>query len=139
MPRRPLQETSRACHAPSALTRRPAVLAHTTHAYGREGGKTFYPPRRGKQKKIPFTFYNTNSYITARWSRSAYRSLVRLCVSGSSTIIMPPKTSGKAAKKSGKAQKNISKSDKKEEARGGELRHLHLQGAQAGPSGHRYI
>ena len=30
-----------------------------------------------------------------------------------STVNMPPKTSGKAAKKSGKAQKNISKSDKK--------------------------
>ena len=29
------------------------------------------------------------------------------------SIIMPPKTSGKAAKKAGKAQKNISKGDKK--------------------------
>jgi histone H2B len=31
----------------------------------------------------------------------------------SKQAVMPPKTSGKAAKKSGKAQKNISKSDKK--------------------------
>ena len=31
----------------------------------------------------------------------------------STTIIMPPKTSGKAAKKSGKAQKAIAKGDKK--------------------------
>ncbi|CAH2021922.1 unnamed protein product [Acanthoscelides obtectus] len=30
---------------------------------------------------------------------------------------MPPKTSGKAAKKAGKAQKNISKSDKKKKRR----------------------
>ncbi|GBP90010.1 Histone H2B [Eumeta japonica] len=44
---------------------------------------------------------------------------------------MPPKTSGKAAKKSGKAQKNISKSDKKRRStEEGELRHLHLQGVK---------
>ncbi|GBP90004.1 Histone H3 type 1 [Eumeta japonica] len=50
---------------------------------------------------------------------------------------MPPKTSGKAAKKSGKAQKNISKSDKKEEAQEeGELRHLHLQAAEASRLAH---
>merc|ERR1712073_299096 len=34
----------------------------------------------------------------------------------STTLIMPPKTSGKAAKKAGKAQKNISK-DKKQKRR----------------------
>lgn len=33
------------------------------------------------------------------------------------TYIMPPKTSGKAAKKAGKAQKNISKGDKKKKRR----------------------
>ena len=33
------------------------------------------------------------------------------------SVIMPPKTSGKAAKKAGKAQKNISKGDKKKKRR----------------------
>lgn len=34
-----------------------------------------------------------------------------------STTTMPPKASGKAAKKAGKAQKNISKTDKKKKRR----------------------
>ncbi|CAH2021692.1 unnamed protein product [Acanthoscelides obtectus] len=46
---------------------------------------------------------------------------------------MPPKTSGKAAKKAGKAQKNISKSDKKKKRRRRrKATHLHLQSAEAG-------
>ncbi|KAI5639267.1 core histone h2A/H2B/H3/H4 domain-containing protein [Phthorimaea operculella] len=52
---------------------------------------------------------------------------------------MPPKTSGKAAKKSGKAQKNISKSDKRRRSTRGRRLRLHLQGAQAGPPRHRYL
>jgi histone H2B len=44
-----------------------------------------------------------HSRVDARTERT-YRSLI---------VNMPPKTSGKAAKKAGKAQKNISKGDKK--------------------------
>ncbi|CAH2021143.1 unnamed protein product [Acanthoscelides obtectus] len=52
---------------------------------------------------------------------------------------MPPKTSGKAAKKAGKAQKNISKSDKKKKRRRKEsYAILHLQSAEAGTSRYRY-
>ncbi|CAH2020158.1 unnamed protein product [Acanthoscelides obtectus] len=48
---------------------------------------------------------------------------------------MPPKTSGKAAKKAGKAQKNISKSDKKKKRRRKEsYANLHLQSTEAGTS-----
>ena len=40
-------------------------------------------------------------------------SIVSVSISLNKHLIMPPKTSGKAAKKAGKAQKNISKGDKK--------------------------
>ncbi|CAH2017107.1 unnamed protein product [Acanthoscelides obtectus] len=55
--------------------------------------------KKKKKKVVP---------LVERWCR---------LYSASSHNKMPPKTSGKAAKKAGKAQKNISKSDKKKKRR----------------------
>ncbi|CAH2021271.1 unnamed protein product [Acanthoscelides obtectus] len=52
---------------------------------------------------------------------------------------MPPKTSGKAAKKAGKAQKNISKSDKKRSAGGRKVTQFTSTKSEAGTSRYGYI
>merc|ERR1712223_1556667 len=51
---------------------------------------------------------------------------------------MPPKASGKAAKKAGKAQKAISKGERRKQQpqAQGVLCHLHLQSLEASPSRH---
>ncbi|XP_068249805.1 uncharacterized protein [Palaemon carinicauda] len=54
-------------------------------------------------------------------------------------VNMPPKTSGKAAKKASKAQNNIAKGDKEKKKRRrkeGELLHPNLQAHEAGPPRH---
>ncbi|GBP02284.1 hypothetical protein EVAR_85391_1 [Eumeta japonica] len=51
---------------------------------------------------------------------------------------MPPKTSGRRRRSPVRLRRTSPNLTRKEEAQEeGELRHLHLQGAQAGPSGHR--
>ena len=68
--------------------------------------------RRPVERRTLPSLVNTKPKVSSR--RFSHRPSSRTHVTNH---VMPPKTSGKAAKKAGKAQKNISKGDKKKKRR----------------------